>query len=114
MQQCIFGGAAIAAVIASSVEAQEEPVQLPPLVLGTALRDDRIALDTPVSTSVVEGEALENRQADTFEELIGDVPGVLIEGGPRAVAQEPNIRGFQDEQVVLRLGWRPIEFQSGP
>lgn len=113
MQQCIFGGAAIAAVIASSVEAQEEPVQLPPLVLGTALRDDRIALDTPVSTSVVEGEALENRQADTFEELIGDVPGVLIEGGPRAVAQEPNIRGFQDEQVVLRLDGGRLNFNRG-
>jgi hemoglobin/transferrin/lactoferrin receptor protein len=45
--------------------------------------------------------------------LIGDVPGLLIEGGPRGVAQEPNIRGFQDEQVVLRLDGGRLNFNRG-
>ncbi|WP_299747780.1 TonB-dependent hemoglobin/transferrin/lactoferrin family receptor [uncultured Tateyamaria sp.] len=113
MQRCIFGGAAIAAVFASSVQAQEAPVELPPLILGTALRDDRNILDTPVAVTVVEGEELDRGQADTFDELVGDLPGVLIEGGPRGVAQEPNIRGFQDEQVVLRLDGGRLNFNRG-
>lgn len=32
-----------------------------------------------------------------------DIPGVIVEGGPRPIALEPNIRGFRDEQVVLRF-----------
>ncbi|APX14100.1 hypothetical protein BWR18_19765 (plasmid) [Tateyamaria omphalii] len=94
---------AILAAGATTVQAQDVPVELPPLILGTALRADRDIRDTPVAASVVSGETLERRQADTIEELIGDVPGVSIEGGPRSVAQEINIRGFQDEQVVLRF-----------
>lgn len=78
-------------------------MDLPPVILETGLRDSRNILDTPVAASVVEGEALERRQADTYQELIGDVPGVTIEGGPRGISQEPNIRGFQDEQIVLRF-----------
>ena len=110
MQKCVLGGVAMLAACANSVQAQEEPVDLPPLILGTALRDDRDILDTPVAASVIDGEELEERQADTYEELIGDLPGVLIEGGPRGVAQEPNIRGFQDEQVVLRLDGGRLNF----
>ncbi|MEL7131938.1 MAG: TonB-dependent hemoglobin/transferrin/lactoferrin family receptor [Pseudomonadota bacterium] len=110
MQKRILGGVAILAACVNSVQAQEEPVELPPLILGTALRDDRDILDTPVAASVIDGEELEERQADTYEELIGDLPGVLIEGGPRGVAQEPNIRGFQDEQVVLRLDGGRLNF----
>ncbi|KIC44882.1 TonB-dependent hemoglobin/transferrin/lactoferrin family receptor [Tateyamaria sp. ANG-S1] len=110
MQKCILGGVALLAAGATTVHAQEAPVDLPPLVLGTALRADRDIQDTPVAASVVEGEELEKRQADTVEELIGDVPGVSIEGGPRGVAQEINIRGFQDEQVVLRFDGGRLNF----
>ncbi|WP_189799526.1 TonB-dependent hemoglobin/transferrin/lactoferrin family receptor [Tateyamaria sp. syn59] len=105
MQKYVLGSVALmaAGVTATTIHAQEDAVELPPLILGTALRDDRDIRDIPVAASVVEGEELERRQADTVEELIGDVPGVSIEGGPRSVAQEINIRGFQDEQVVLRF-----------
>ena len=92
-----------AAVAATPALGQDQPVVLDPLVLGSALRDERAILDTPVAASVREGEALEQQQANDFEELIGDVPGVTIDGGPRGIAQEPNIRGFRDEQIVLRF-----------
>ncbi|MEQ3710432.1 MAG: hypothetical protein ABNH38_17650 [Tateyamaria sp.] len=64
MQKSIFGGIALSAVLVNGAQAQEIPVELPPLILGSALRDDRKILDTPVAASVVEGEALEERQAD--------------------------------------------------
>lgn len=91
------------ALVATGLAAQEQPAMLDPVMLGSALRDKRSILDTPVAASVVEGEALDTRQASDFEGLIGDIPGVSIDGGPRGIAQEPNIRGFRDEQIVLRF-----------
>lgn len=83
--------------------AQDLGFTLDTIVLGLALRDDRAILDTPVAVTVLGGEELENRQAGDFEELIGDVPGLSIGGGPRGLSQEPNIRGFTDDQIVLRF-----------
>ena len=71
-------------------------------VFGGA-RDERGLLETPNSVSTVDQEEIERRQASTYEELIGDIPGVTIGGGPRGISQEPNIRGFTDEQIVLRV-----------
>lgn len=89
---------------AAAAQAQEDrDVLLDEIVVESQARDQRTLLDTPTGASVVGRGEVEQRDADTFEELIGDVPGVLIEGGPRGAAQEPNIRGFQDEQVVLRI-----------
>ncbi|MEL7256723.1 MAG: TonB-dependent hemoglobin/transferrin/lactoferrin family receptor [Pseudomonadota bacterium] len=100
------------ALVANAASSQEAPVELPTLFLDSALRDERALQDTPVAASVRQGEALERQQADTFEELIGDIPGVSIEGGPRAIAQEPNIRGFQDEQIVLRFDGARFNFNQ--
>ncbi|MDP5335133.1 MAG: TonB-dependent receptor plug domain-containing protein, partial [Paracoccaceae bacterium] len=83
---------------------------LDPILLGSAFRDDRAILDTPVAASVVEGEVLERKLAGDFEELIGDIPGVTIDGGPRGISQEPNIRGFRDEQIVLRFDGGRLNF----
>lgn len=80
------------------------------IFLGSALRDDRAILDTPVAASVVDGEELAERQAGDFQELIGDIPGVTINGGPRGISHEPNIRGFRDEQIVLRFDGGRLNF----
>ncbi len=80
-----------------------EGVRLPEILIFGAARDDRALLDTPNAAGVVGADALRRRQPSTYQELLGDVPGLTIEGGPRGVSQEINIRGFQDEQVVLRV-----------
>ncbi|MEM7058152.1 MAG: TonB-dependent receptor [Pseudomonadota bacterium] len=66
-------------------------------------RDERGILQTPNAVTVFNLDELQRRQASSYEELIGDIPGLTIDGGPRAIAQEINIRGFTDDQVVLRL-----------
>jgi len=76
---------------------------MPEIVVFGGARDERDLLDTPNAVTVIGPEEVLRRQPSTYEELIGDVPGVTIEGGPRGIAQEPNIRGFQDEQVVIRV-----------
>jgi hemoglobin/transferrin/lactoferrin receptor protein len=95
--------ALVATGITWQAQAQDDGFTLDPILLNSAFRDERALLDTPVSVSVVEGETLDNRQAGDFQELIGDVPGLSIDGGPRGISQEPNIRGFRDEQIVLRF-----------
>jgi len=93
-----------------SGQAQDLGFTLDPLLLGSAFRDDRAILDTPVAASVREGEELARRQAGDFEALIGDIPGLTIDGGPRGISQEPNIRGFRDEQIVLRFDGGRMNF----
>lgn len=101
---------ALVSATAIAAQAQDTGFTLDPILLGSAFRDDRAILDTPVAASVVEGEALERKQAGDFEELIGDIPGVTIDGGPRGISQEPNIRGFRDEQIVLRFDGGRLNF----
>lgn len=101
---------ALASGTAIAARAQDPGVMLDPILLGSAFRDDRAILDTPVAASVVEGEVLERKLAGDFEELIGDIPGVTIDGGPRGISQEPNIRGFRDEQIVLRFDGGRLNF----
>ena len=85
---------------------------LDPILVTSAARDARPLLDTPVSASVLEGEVLAVKQATNFQELIGDAPGLTIEGGPRAFAQEPNIRGFQNDQIVVRIDGARFNFDQ--
>lgn len=81
----------------------DDTFRLPDIVIFGAARDERALLDTPNAASVAGEETIRRRQPSTYAELLDDVPGLTIEGGPRGVSQEINIRGFQDEQVVLRL-----------
>ncbi|GAW34274.1 heme/hemopexin utilization protein C precursor [Roseovarius sp. A-2] len=83
--------------------AAQDTFRLPDIVIFGAARDERALLDTPNAASVVGEEEIRRRQPSTYAEMLDDVPGLSIEGGPRGVSQEINIRGFQDEQVVLRL-----------
>lgn len=102
-----MGRAALAALTAGAISggaaAEEASLVLREITVFGGARDERALLDTPNAVTVIGEEEATRRQASTYEELIGDVPGVTIDGGPRGVSQEPNIRGFQDEQVVLRL-----------
>ena len=67
-----------------------------------AARDQRDLLQTPNGASVVGPREMRRQQASTYAELLDEYQGVTITGGPRGIAQEPNIRGFQDDQVVIR------------
>ncbi|QDC08701.1 TonB-dependent hemoglobin/transferrin/lactoferrin family receptor [Oceanicola sp. D3] len=99
--------------LTGAATAQELAFTLDPIYVNSAARSERLVLDTPVAVSTLSGEALANRQAGDFQELIGDMPGVTIGGGPRAIALEPNIRGFTDDQIVLRFDGGRFNFNQG-
>ncbi|MEO0370355.1 MAG: TonB-dependent hemoglobin/transferrin/lactoferrin family receptor [Pseudomonadota bacterium] len=99
----LMSTALVLPVLPTTVAAQDGSLGLGTIVLSSALRTDRALIDTPVSVSTIDAEELALTQATSFEELIGDAAGISIGGGPRVFSQEINIRGFQDEQVVLRF-----------
>ena len=81
---------------------RDEVVELPEITVFGAARGGRGLLETPSAVTAIDGEDMDRLQPLTYEDLLIDVPGLVIQGG-RGVAQEPNIRGFQDEQVVIRV-----------
>ena len=83
--------------------AQSSDFTVDEIVVYGPSRDARRLHETPNAVSVIDRRGIEVRQPSTYEDLLGDVTGVTIEGGPRGISQEPNIRGFQDEQVVIRM-----------
>lgn len=113
-QGCLSGAGLVTLGLTSGPlpTAAQEPAVLDEVIVEAPSRTARPILETPVAVTVIERDALERRQATTFEELIGDAPGVSIGGGPRAIAQEPNIRGFQDDQVVLRFDGGRFNFNQ--
>ncbi|SFR12723.1 TonB-dependent hemoglobin/transferrin/lactoferrin family receptor [Poseidonocella sedimentorum] len=98
---------------ASALAAQDAAITLDPVEISSALRDDRAVLETPVAVSAREAEDLEAKLAGSFAALINDIPGLTIGGGPRPFAQEPNIRGFNGERVLLRLDGGRFNFNQG-
>lgn len=101
---CGLSAVAISAAyspVAAQTAAQE--TETDEIIVTAPARGPRTLQETPAAVGVVERDDIDRREPQTFEALLGDEPGVSIPGGPRGVAQEPNIRGFQDEQVVIRI-----------
>lgn len=71
--------------------------------------EPRIAIETPVSVSVMDQDAIDAAQATTTGELIRNMPGVNMSGGVSALGQGFNIRGVGTSvgdpasDIVLRV-----------
>lgn len=106
--------AADAAAPADEIQlaAGRAPIELDPVtVLGT--RTEKTASEVPASIGVVGQEEIKIRQADDLGDLVDDMPGVEMSGGPRRTAMQPVIRGLTGERVVLRVDGARQNFESG-
>lgn len=72
-------------------------------IVVSATRTARPRFKTPASISTIRRESIETIQPYGYQDLFESIPGVSIQGGPRRIAEEPSIRGFADEQVVIRI-----------
>ena len=77
-------------------------LSLEPLVIS-ATRTERPRFTTPASVSTIRREDIQTIQPYGYQDVFESIPGVSIQGGPRRIAEEPSIRGFSDEQVVIRI-----------
>ena len=69
----------------------------------TATRLERPVFDTPSAVSVIERDEVQRFQPLSYADVLEGIPGVAIQGGSRRISEEPNIRGFLDSQIVIRL-----------
>jgi hemoglobin/transferrin/lactoferrin receptor protein len=72
-------------------------------VTVTATRVERLVFTTPTAVSVLSRDNIQLYQPLSYADVLEGVPGVAIQGGSRRISEEPNIRGFLDNQVVIRL-----------
>ncbi|HWP94249.1 MAG TPA: TonB-dependent receptor [Gammaproteobacteria bacterium] len=72
-------------------------------VTVSATRTERPLFDTPAAVTTLTADDIAERQPYGYEDLLDGVPGAAVQGGPRRIAEEPVIRGFRDEQVVIRV-----------
>jgi len=79
----------------------------------TGTRTEKAAIEVPAAISVVDRESIEASQAKSLDDILETVPGLEMGGGPRDTAEQPNIRGFSGERVVIRVDGVRKNFEAG-
>lgn len=88
------------------------PVELGPISVS-ATRSPISAMRYPGMVTVIDREQIELKDPDTIEDMFRSVPGVHFDGGPRRTGQVPTIRGFEGENVQIRIDGARQNFVSG-
>ena len=95
-------------------EAQAQKVKLRlEQVTISATKTKRDTLTTPGEVSVLNQEYFQQRQAQSLDDVLRYEPGVTTGGGPRTMAEGPNIRGLSGDRVLTLLDGMRLTFQSG-
>jgi len=82
-------------------------------VTATATRTPQVAGDIGAPVSVVPREELRRRQATSLNDILRDMPGVEVDGLPRASVQQPQIRGLGADRVITTIDGVRQNFNSG-
>ncbi len=83
------------------------------IVSVTATKTERSLFDTPDTVSHVGLDKMELNQVMKFSDALKEVPGVSFGGGPRAVAEKPNIRGLGGTRILITIDGARQNFNSG-
>ena len=84
--------AALAALLVPAPLAAEEANRLERMVISAG--QEKVAIDTPQSVSVVNQADLDDEQALTLGDALTDLPGVKTTGAERVLGESFNIRGI--------------------
>ncbi len=82
----------------------------PVTVYGSRIETQARAL--PATITVIEREEIDLAQPGSVNDLIADVPGVQISGGPRRTGESPAIRGLGGQRVLILVDGAPQSFTS--
>jgi hemoglobin/transferrin/lactoferrin receptor protein len=78
----------------------------------TATRTERTLYETPDTVSRVALDDFERYDAQSLGDVLATVPGVSFTGGPRAIAEEPNIRGLGGNRILITIDGARQDFDS--
>lgn len=73
------------------------------VITVTATKTERSVFKTPIAVAVIEQEEIDRFIPLSFKDVLEGTPGLAVQGGARRIAEEPSIRSFSDQQLVLRL-----------
>src|SRR3546814_9706124 len=91
----LLAGGAVAQEAPDARETAEPPVARMDAVTVTATRTERLMLDVPASVSVATRDEMERRQARSLDDLLRDMPGVELDGGPRSEEHTPELKSLK-------------------
>ena len=83
-------------------EAPRPALEITETVVVTASRAESPLLTAPAAITVRSADELASEAARSFADLFEGIPGISIQGNSRRITETPNIRGFRDQQVVVR------------
>lgn len=107
---------AICSLAVSPAFAQESEKKLETsldAITVNATKTERLAIDSSESVSVITLEKIEETVPDSMGDLLEDIVGVEMTGGPRSTAELPSIRGLDDNRIVIRLDGARKNFDAG-
>lgn len=102
-----------ASVAQSAGGDDNSPVKEFDAVTVTATQTQYSAFDVPASVTVIGSDQLQREQARDFGDIFTDLPGVDMDGGPRSIGEQPNIRGLGATRNVVTIDGARQNFESG-
>ena len=82
------------------------------VIVVTATKTELSNFDYPGLTSAIVLETLEEERPTDLAELLQDIPGLQVAGGPRRTGQTLSLRGFGRESVTLLVDGARQNFDS--
>lgn len=78
-----------------------------------ASRTERLAIDRPESVTVLDLNDIEQAIPASVSDLLEDIPGVEMDGGPRNLDEQVNIRGLGGNRVLIKVDGARKSFDAG-
>jgi hemoglobin/transferrin/lactoferrin receptor protein len=82
------------------------------VIVVTATKTELTNFDYPGLTSAIVFEDLEEERPSDLTDLLQDIPGLQVAGGPRRTGQTISLRGFGRESVTLLVDGARQNFDS--
>jgi hemoglobin/transferrin/lactoferrin receptor protein len=110
----LASGASVLALSAPAMASETEVPQTEAsdVIVVTATKTELTNFDYPGLTSAIVLEALEEERPSDLADLLQDVPGLQVAGGPRRTGQTISLRGFGRESVTLLVDGARQNFDS--
>lgn len=74
-----------------------------PVVVVTPTKSARDADRLPFAISVIDKHEKYEKQAQSFDDMLNQIPNFQSAGGNRNVAEEPSLRGLSDRRMVIKI-----------
>lgn len=108
----LLSAALFLAAMPARAQQAAKPVTLD-AVTATATKTSHALDDIAGNVTVIDLNAIEEHGAQKLDDLLRDLPGVEMQGGPRAISQDISIRGMGGQRVVTTIDGARQNFDAG-